>query len=139
MMRPIARRLIPGSALASDPNSYPLSKSGTGAVSGIKLRTVTRTVEVNGGKSTSGDDSSSTKNLADVETGSINSSGDENNHDSSRHRHSGGGARDDFGASVSASRTVIGRASLADRAAQAQVGPKGIHVKNETSISYERI
>lgn len=128
MMRPIARRLLPGSVLASDPSSAPYGKSGTTGVgrsdrTSVKLRTLTRTVEI--------DDSSSTKNLADVETGTSGSRDD----DMPPHRTSNG--RNEFAGM--ASRTVIERASTVDHAVQEQAGNKGIHVKNEMSVSYEQI
>lgn len=132
MMRPIARRLLPGSVLASDPNSYP-TKSGTGHKSrdhrdAIKLRTVTRTAEV------AGDDSSSTKNLADLETGSTGSRDDVDDHHHQRPHGGGGGV----------SRTVIRGPSSSVAAEdefdrEGQAGSKGIHVKNEMSVSYERV
>lgn len=119
LMRPVARRLLPGSVLASsDPQSY--GKSG--GTNGIKLRTVTRTVEINGG-----DDSSSTKNLADAEAGT---SDDEN------------GA---FGGAVVHRTVIASAAGEYDDTPEQMVGPSasskggGIHVKNEMSISYERV
>jgi hypothetical protein len=128
MMRPIARRILPGSVLASDPSSAPYGKSGTiggaGDRKSIKLRTLSRTVEVS-------DDSSSTKNLADLETGTRGS----RDHDTSPQRSSNG--RNEF--ARTASRTVIERASTIDDAVLGRAGHKGIHVKNEMSVSYERI
>lgn len=123
MMRPLARRLLPGSVLASDPNSYYKSdnRGGLDHTKGIKLRTVSRTVNLDV------DDSSSTKNLADVETGSCGSRDRDN--------------KPDFRVGAVTRTVIVGPSSqlteVHDR--ESRIGTKGIRVKNDLSISYERI
>ena len=128
MMRPIFKRMKFGSALDSDPSKYGNASRGTGGP-GIKLNTITT---ITGRHMDAKEDSetSSTRQLAeDVERGS--------NH-SNEYDRSGSG----LGASVQGPQTFISGRSLEPATPTTQKmrdnqGMRGIHVKNEMSVSYE--
>jgi hypothetical protein len=108
--------MLPGSILASNPSSYPLS--GGVHSKGIKMATMTRTNEE--------DDTSSTRQLADMEN-----------------RLSGSVEFERGGGTPSGPRTVISsRANNHDDASdqdETHRQGRGIHVKNDLSISYEQV
>lgn len=117
---------LPSSVLTSnsDPSSYPKfgthkSRDHTNATNPGPL---TQTDEVGGGTG----DSSSTKNLADLETARRSGSREEKKHE--------------FVGTVS--KTIIKEPSSAvvdGYDVEGQTGKKVIHVKNEMSVSYETI
>ena len=124
MMRPIFRRMMPGSILASDPSSKPTygvsGREGT-VIGGpaIKLGTIARSKDV--------DETDSTRQFAeDVEDASNHSGDYERPHGGNwpgPHTVISGRAQDEAPATPrTESRTAFG----------------GIHVKNEMSVSYER-
>jgi hypothetical protein len=116
MMRPVFRRILPGSMLASDPSSNPLS--GGNHSKGIKMASMTRTKVV--------DDTSSTRQLVSIED-----------------RLSVSVEFGRGGEAPSGPRTVIlSQASHHDDAPdQDDKHRQGrvIHVTNDVSISYEQV
>lgn len=134
MMRPIVRRLLPGSAFSSgDPSSgRAYARSGTnggvGTGTAVKLRTLTRAIEL--------DDDSSTKNFSDRHFSSRNNVDMETA--SSGSSENGAEARGTYsGPSQAGPKTVIETGTDRPGTGKETLANKGIHVKNEMSISYE--
>jgi hypothetical protein len=115
MMRPILRKMVPGSMLQSDPSKPYSGQAGHGTNKGaIKLDSISR------GKD--GDEASSTRELAflDLERSSTNSN--------------------EYGQGIAGSypdsHTFISGNGDAASTRRARAGSRGIHVKNEMTVSY---
>lgn len=121
MMRPIFRRMMPGSILASDPSSKPVSGPGGTGISGpgIKLSTITRNKEIK-------ETDSTRQFVEDAESGSSNSADYERPHEGGWH-----------GPQTMISGRAEHQAPPTPRS-ESRTGFGGIHVKNEMSVSYER-
>jgi hypothetical protein len=109
MMRPVFRKLMPGSMLDSNP-SQPIS--GLSTTKGIKLTNVTRSREV--------DDNSSQRQLADLEDGSSDSLDFD-------HQHTAGNSKSG----------ITTRVYRSNRDDVEEPAVRGIQVKNETRVHYE--
>ncbi|KAK7223370.1 hypothetical protein V2G26_011373 [Clonostachys chloroleuca] len=109
LMRPIFRRMLPDSVLGSDPRSSPITRSDTSSVAGFKLNRFNTMHEM--------DDGFSVKNFPEVETGSISS--------------------DEFGRPRGYTGPQTFSSVRAEDGQRLHRDFKGIHVKNETRVSYE--
>lgn len=119
MMRPIFRKIMPGSMLASDP-SKPYSGHGTHGTNkgAIKLSSLNR------GKD--GDEASSTRQLADTDIERTSTNSNEF------------GNGNVLGASYNNHHTFIsGHGESVESNGRPGKGQRGIHVKNEMTVSYE--
>lgn len=136
MMRPIVQKFMHGSPFGSENPSNSGGTRGGGTTStGVKLRTLTKAIELDDNSSTQNfaDRNYTSHNWADAETGSSGSAEE--------------GRRDSDGAPERAnafpqplqqgSRTGI--KTTAERAKGIDHTPtdRGIHIKNEMSVSYE--
>lgn len=137
MMRPVVQKFVHGSPFGSvqNPSSGGGTHAGGTTSTGVKLRTMTKAIEL--------DDNSSTQNLADqnytsshwadAETRSSGSA-EEVRRDSEGTQERGARHGEGVG---HGSRTVIKTtASRANGPDNVPTG-KGIHIKNEMSVSYE--
>lgn len=101
--------MLPDSVLGSDPRSSPITRSDTSSVAGFKLNRFNTMHEM--------DDGFSVKNFPEVETGSISS--------------------DEFGRPRGYTGPQTFSSVRAEDGQRLHRDFKGIHVKNETRVSYE--
>lgn len=111
MLRPIFRRIVPGSALGSSDPSKPTNIHTNKAGTTIKLTTISR-------RGKGDDDDSSTRELAGLESRSNDSR--------------------EFEPPGSIGMYVVGAGATTPRKNPGSDGP-GIHVRNETSVQVEYV